>query len=69
LLPIRISLPLLTAINNAGLGDALTTLSVSTLTPINEAFAALEPAFLAFLLTPEWDLHFVNLLGFHLTAV
>jgi hypothetical protein len=24
---------------------------------------------LAFLLTPEWDLHFVNLLGFHLTAV
>ena len=24
---------------------------------------------MAFLLTPEWDLHFVNLLGFHLTAV
>jgi len=58
----------LTAINTAEVGDALATLSGTTLAPINEAFAAFDPAFLALLLTPGWRLHLVYLLDFHVTT-
>jgi uncharacterized surface protein with fasciclin (FAS1) repeats len=48
-------------------GRLCTTCNFTFFAPINEAFAAIDQAYLATLLTPSWILHLQNLLAFHIT--